>query len=247
MKEYEYEKLFKLQETYWWFRGKHYLVSRIMEDLFGLPGTRSLRILDVGCGTGYITRWMSRYGDVTGVDMADIALEFCARNGLTSLKKGSVSQIPFPDNQFDVVCALDILYHRAVVDDEAAIRELTRVLKPGGHLIITTSAMKCLFGNNDIVQHGARRHERQELLDKCREAGLLHVRSSYYTVAFFPLVYLVRKLQDLRKTEPESDIDEAINPILNAICFWWFKLEIDMLRMFTYPFGVHLFGIFRKP
>lgn len=241
----EYRKLFRLQESYWWFKGKAYLISKIMERIY--PGDQSLKILDVGCGTGYITRVLDSYGEVTGVDMADVALEFCAMNGVVSVKKGSISELPFSDSQFDLVCALDILYHRAVENDEAAIKELYRVLKPGGRTIITTSAMKCLFGKNDIVQHGARRHERKELLDKCSRAGFVHERSSYYTVAFFLPVYIIRRLQDWKNISPKSDIEENINPLVNAICFWWFKREIDMLRYLTWPFGVHLFGIFRKP
>lgn len=245
MIQHEYEKLFNLQESYWWFRGKAYLIRKIMNDTYS--GNESLQILDVGCGTGYITKLLGHYGKVTGIDMADIALEFCSRNGLTSVKKGSITAIPFPDNQFDLICALDVLYHKAVENDEDAIREVYRVLKPGGRVIITTSAMKCLFGKNDIVQHGARRHTRKELLDKCARSGFIHERSSYYTMAFFPLVYIVRKIQDLKNIEPKSDIDENINPFINAICFWVFKREIDMLQFFTLPFGVHLFGIFRKP
>lgn len=241
----EYKKLYQLQESYWWFRGKEYLISKLMDAHYHRGG--KLRILDVGCGTGYLTKTLSSYGDATGLDMADIALEFCKMNGIAHVSKGSISSIPYPDKEFDLVCALDVLYHQAVENDEDAIRELYRVLKPGGRVIITTSAMKCLFGKNDIVQHGARRHSRQELLEKCTRVGLVHEQSSYYTVAFFPLVYIVRKLQDLRNIGPKSDIDEGINPLVNAICFWWFRIEIDMLRFITYPFGVHLFGTYRRP
>lgn len=241
----EYEKLFKLQKSYWWFKGKEYLIRKIMDSTYSRGG--AIHILDVGCGTGYLTRMLAQYGEVTGLDMADIALEFCKMNGVNSVNKGSITDIPYPDQQFDLVCALDILYHQAVVSDEVAIREMSRVLKPGGRVIITTSAMKCLFGKNDIVQHGARRHTREELVDKCARAGFTHERSSYYTVSFFPVVYIVRKLQNIMNIEPKSDIDEDVNPFVNAVCFWWFKREIDMLKHFTYPFGVHLFGIFRKP
>jgi SAM-dependent methyltransferase len=158
-----------------------------------------------------------------------------------------MTELPWPDKRFDLVCALDILYHRGVENDEDAIREAYRVLKPGGRLIVTTSAMKCLFGKNDIVQHGARRHTREELIRKCSNAGFIHERSSYYTVTFFPLVYIIRKIQDMSGVEPVSDIDESINPLVNSMCLWWFKREVDMLRFVTYPFGVHLFGTFLKP
>ena len=240
----EYKKLFDLQESYWWFKGKAYLIRKILECNYN--SGKSLRILDVGCGTGFITRMLAEYGEVTGLDMADIALEFCEKNGINNVIKGSITNIPYQDNQFDLVCALDVLYHLAVENDEDAIREVHRVLKPGGRVIITTSAMKCHVGKNDIVQHGARRHSRNELLEKCERVGLVHERSSYYTVAFFPLVYIIRKLQELRNIEPKSDIDGEINPIINSISYWWMKREIDLLRHIIFPFGVHLFGTFRK-
>ena len=241
----EYEKLYKLQKSYWWFKGKKYLIKKIMDSYYSKG--KDLSILDVGCGPGYLTRQYTEYGEVTGLEMADIAIEFCAKNGVLNVKKGSISGMPFDDNQFDLVSALDILYHREVKNDEDAIKELYRVLKPGGRAIITTSAMKCLFGKNDIVQHGIRRHSRGEILEKCRKAGFIKERCSYYTVIFFPIVYIIRKIQNISKIDPKSDIDENINPIINAVCFWWFKREIDLLRYINYPFGVHLFGVFYKP
>lgn len=93
-------------------------------------------LLDVGCGGGFLSEEFARLGfSVTGVDPSEKTLQSAAAHaqqvGLQiQYQKGTGEKIPCPDNHFDVVTCCDVLEH--VSDLGTVIREITRVLKPGG-------------------------------------------------------------------------------------------------------------------
>jgi ubiquinone/menaquinone biosynthesis C-methylase UbiE len=98
-----------------------------------------VRLLDIGCGPGTITAGLARAvapGEVTGLDRAgaqlDLARENAAREGLANVRfvPGSVYTLPFADQEFDVVFAHALFEH--LKDQIAALREIHRVLRPGG-------------------------------------------------------------------------------------------------------------------
>ncbi len=107
---------------------------------FLLPHLRpGMRLLDVGCGPGSITRGLAERlapGQVVGVDLSKEALDDARRDaaarGLTNLhyQEGSVYQLPFPDASFDAVYAHQVLQH--LRERESAVREMLRVVRPGG-------------------------------------------------------------------------------------------------------------------
>jgi ubiquinone/menaquinone biosynthesis C-methylase UbiE len=107
---------------------------------FLLPSLRpGMRLLDVGCGPGSITRGLAERvapGEVIGLDLSKDTLEDARRDaaarGLTNLKfqEGSVYALPFPDNALDVVYAHQVFQH--LREREVALREMLRVLRPGG-------------------------------------------------------------------------------------------------------------------
>lgn len=98
------------------------------------------RVLDVGCGNGYI---LSRYAlagaHVSGVDITPTGVRLSrsrfAQMGLEGdIREANAEQLPFQDESFDCVCSMGVLHHTP--DMSSAIREIHRVLKPGGRLII---------------------------------------------------------------------------------------------------------------
>jgi 2-polyprenyl-6-hydroxyphenyl methylase / 3-demethylubiquinone-9 3-methyltransferase len=97
-------------------------------------GERRCRILDVGCGAGFLANHLGALGhDVTGLDASDDALAVAARHDpghTVRYQKGDALELPFEDASFDVVCAMDLLEH--VEDPEQAIAEAARVLRPSG-------------------------------------------------------------------------------------------------------------------
>lgn len=107
---------------------------------FLLPALQpGMRLLDVGCGPGSITRGLAERlapGQVIGLDLARETLaaarDDAAARGLGNLgyEEGSVYQIPFADASFDAVYAHQVFQHLA--EPGAALREMLRVLRPGG-------------------------------------------------------------------------------------------------------------------
>jgi 2-polyprenyl-6-hydroxyphenyl methylase/3-demethylubiquinone-9 3-methyltransferase len=97
-------------------------------------GERRCRILDVGCGAGFLSNHLGWLGhEVTGLDVSADALAVAARHDLrhtVRYQEGDALKLPFEDASFDVVCAMDFLEH--LESPEHAIAEAARVLRPSG-------------------------------------------------------------------------------------------------------------------
>lgn len=97
-------------------------------------------ILDVGCGAGFLTNELALAGHkVTGVDLSETSLSVAAMHDKTktvTYKVADAYELPFSDASFDVLCAMDFLEH--VEDPARAIKEFSRVLKPGGKFFYHT-------------------------------------------------------------------------------------------------------------
>jgi ubiquinone/menaquinone biosynthesis C-methylase UbiE len=112
-------------------------------DILKVVGAKpSQRILDAGCGYAYHTVRLARSGaSITAVDFSSAALEAANRTleraGLVDrveLKQADLTSLPFADSSFDFVVSWGVLMH--IPKLEAALRELARVLKPGGILVL---------------------------------------------------------------------------------------------------------------
>jgi SAM-dependent methyltransferase len=103
-----------------------------------LPSLDGLRLLDAGCGGGeYVKALLARGADVRGLELAEDKLEAVRRlppeiGG--RIHAGDLEAAPFASSCFDAVLANEMLEH--VPDDRAALREVHRILRPGGHLVV---------------------------------------------------------------------------------------------------------------
>lgn len=93
------------------------------------------RILDVACGTGSILRmlYQRRYRNLFGLEHSATAVDWLSKSGIT-MRQGSLPKIDFEDDRFDVVIASEVLEH--ILFHKAFLREIVRVLKPGGQAMI---------------------------------------------------------------------------------------------------------------
>jgi demethylmenaquinone methyltransferase/2-methoxy-6-polyprenyl-1,4-benzoquinol methylase len=109
-----------------------YSAQAKMRELAGLPVNG--RLLDIGGGTGRVASALLK--DVDEVVMADVSMGMLRQAPHSTLKPvcSHSENLPFPDNFFERVIMVDALHH--VIDQPASAREMLRVLKPGGRIII---------------------------------------------------------------------------------------------------------------
>lgn len=235
----EYRNIFKNEEAHFFYASTHSLVLRLIEKY---APKRRLRILDAGCGTGGLLKKMSRLGDAVGIDFSGEAVKFAKKRGL-KVKKASVLKIPFPKDSFDVVTNIDVIYHSAVTDDVAAIKDIQRVLKSDGVLILRVPANKCLMSAHDRHVHTARRYAKAELAAKLRRAGMTIKFISYVHSLLFPLS-LVRVFLGNLSDKPTASSVGKVNPTINTILTKILKFEAEQLvKGVEIPFGQGLLAV----
>jgi SAM-dependent methyltransferase len=223
-----------IERDHWWFAGRRFLLARIIGEFSLPPGSA---VLDVGTGTGSNLRMLYELGfdRVLGLDQSREAIRFCAEKGLGAVELGDVRALPFPDRQFDLVLATDIIEH--VDDDLLALRELRRVLKPKGHLLLTVPAFELLWGLQDELGHHKRRYRLSDLLERIADASLLPERQFYFNYLLFLPILLLRRLMRVLPL-PVASEGEINAPWLNRILSRLFRFDVRTAPRLRPPFGV---------
>lgn len=238
----------RAEARHFWFRGFRFFVTPLLER--AAAGRTDLRILDCGCGTGNNLELLGRYGQAWGFDLTASGLEFGRRAGRTRLARASVSAVPFPDAAFDLVTSFDVLYSLPDATEQAAVREMYRVARPGGWVLVNVAAMEMLRGDHSVLSHEIRRYSRSSLSRLLTGAGFRVDRISYTNAILFPPMALARAVQRARGLSAEESADQEISvpaaPI-NAALTTALRMESWWLRVGSSPFGSSLLCLARKP
>ncbi|MCX7967070.1 MAG: class I SAM-dependent methyltransferase [Armatimonadetes bacterium] len=245
MTEAELEKMARLEDRYWWFVGRRFIVSSLIRN-FWKPQTNPALILDLGCGTGGSFSLLKNFGTVVGLDNSLVAVKFARKRGMKLLLLGDAQVLPFEENCFDLVAVLDVLEH--LDDDCQALREIWRVLKPNGAVVFTVPAFMSLWSVHDIALAHKRRYLYREIHDKFIQAGFQLRHLSYAICPLLPIVFVFRKIQNLlmRNKEPATALIELPKP-LNRSLIALLQLEAALIPFLRLPFGVSLVGFAEKP
>jgi SAM-dependent methyltransferase len=246
MQRHTYRIMREVEDSHWWFAGRRRIlesfVAKIASDL-ALPTPLRPRILDVGCGTGANLEMLGAFGDAEGVDVSEDALEFCRARGLTRVERGAAEALPYAEETFDLVTALDVVEH--LDDDLAGLSEMRRVLKPQGRALLFVPAFMWLWGVQDDVSHHRRRYTLPELCARVEAAGLAVERGTYANITFFAPILFGRLLMRATGARPASENNinvRALNGALGRV----FGAEAQWLRRFNFPFGVSAVVVARK-
>lgn len=242
MQPEEFAAMVAADEEHWWYRGRRAVLSAVLDRL-PVPGPWSS--LDAGCGSGRTLDLLTAYGDVAGVEMNPMGVDFARGRGHARVAEGVVEEIPYDDGEFDVVTCLDVLEH--TTDDVVALRELRRVLKPGGRLVVTVPAYMSLWGPHDVVNQHHRRYTRRTMTTAARAAGFEVQRDTYFNSILLPPAAAVRWAKRVlpEPDEHASELD-ATPKALNALLERPMHAEAAVIaggrRL---PAGLSFLGVFR--
>ncbi len=238
-----YEDFARLEDNHWWFTGRRSVVREVLRRR--LPNGRSLRILDVGCGTGGMLAMLREFGDVEGMDASDQALSHARRRvgeGVPLYRGQLPDGIP-AGRTYDVITAFDVIEH--IPDAVGALSAVKRALAQDGTLVCTVPAYQFLWSKHDELNQHQRRYTAALLERHLRAAGFSVFWQSYFNSFLFPPIAAVRLA---RKIVPErdggTDLGEApgpINRLLDAV----FSAERFVLSRARFPFGVSLLALAR--
>lgn len=235
---------YEVEQTHFWFRGFSEFVKPLIVQ--GLADVAHPELLDCGCGTGANMRLLEEYGRVTGFDINATGLRFARQYEQRRLARASVTAIPFASGAFDFVSAFDLL---ACLDDEqeqVALAEIFRVLRPGGALLVNTAALRVLRGQHAVFGGELRRSTRPKLKSVLEQAGFKVTRITYTNLTLLPFMLPVRLSQRMfglsTPEERGSDLFVPARPI-NALLSALVSVEAVALRFMSMPVGSSILAL----
>jgi SAM-dependent methyltransferase len=245
MERHTYAIMYEVEGTHWWFAGRRRILESFVREIIAKLNVegRAPRILDVGCGTGANLEMLAQFGEAEGVDVSEDALAFCRARGLTRVSHGAAERLPYADASFDLVTALDVVEH--LDDDAGGLREMRRVLRPGGRALLFVPAFMWLWGVQDDVSHHRRRYTLPQLTERVREAGFEVERATYANLTFFAPILAGRLLMRATGVRPASENNFNV-PALNGVLGQLFGAERFWLRRLNFPFGVSAVCVARR-
>ena len=239
-----YIEMAAAEEAHWWFQGRRQILASIIAQL-NLPQTA--RILELGSGTGGNFEMLSRFGQLTAIEMNGMARALSVRKswGTVQVHAGFLPDgLPDLPQNFDLICLFDVLEH--VEEDEKTLSTIRRLLAPQGVVVITVPAFAKLWGPHDEQLHHKRRYERAELTAKLRRTGFEITKLSYSNMFLFPAALGLRLFDRFRrifvKTRKASGAGMLPYP-LNRGFAAIFGAERFLLSRMNLPVGLSLLAI----
>lgn len=230
------------ESEHWFFRARRAIFQHVLDAWVPLaPGAR---LLDLGPGSGVNVPVLRGRGRLAVVDVSRVSLDDCGDKGARDLVLADASRPPFRTGSFDLVCALDILEH--LDDDASAVREIRRVLAPGGALLVSVPAFGVLWGRQDVLSEHKRRYRRRGLELLLTENGFEVRRLTYFNAALFPAILAVRLAMRpfLRWTGAGgSDLTVPAPLGLDRLLYRAFAAERGWLVRHDLPVGVSLLAL----
>ncbi len=231
-----------MEQDHFWFLGKRMILRSILDSHLN---KNNLLIADIGCGTGNTIKEMLPHARLAiGLDTHIYGLIRQKQSIKQSIVfvQSDAQSIPLADNCMDAVLLLDVLEH---VDDRAALKELFRIIRPGGVIIASVPAFQWLWSFRDIDAGHLRRYCSRSVRRVFSGSGFHIFDLVYYQFLLFPFVAVSRLIG--RRSKLHRDIEDRSSPWLNRIFGAVNALEIKgTVSGRRYPWGTTLFIVARK-
>lgn len=244
-----YDEQNRLEKYYWWHIGKRKIALEMVEKYRMKEKKRkSIRILDLGCGTGMIMKDLKPFGEIWGVDNSNDAIQYCRdkKAGDFLIRANLEKKLPFEKNIFDVVICLDVLEH--IKNENLVLSEMKRILKGKGIILVTVPAYPKLFSYWDRTVGHYRRYNINHLKDIFKRNNLKIEKMSYYNLfALFPaIIFRSIKSKQSFKTKNYSSDFIALPGLFNKFLLLLSVMERNILGIINLPAGLSILCLARK-
>ena len=175
-------------------------------------------------------------------------LEYAKTYGISNLYQFDILKAPFVE-EFDAICMFDVLEH--IEKDESAIKNADKMLKKGGHIIITVPSHKCLWSNVDDNSGHKRRYTKRMIKDLIEKTDFKLLYISHFFFLVFPFLFL-RALLNKKKYKFESTdilankLGLTINPLVNSILKFVCKIEFVLFKILPFNMGGSMIVVCEK-
>ena len=240
MKDYLYRDLYEEEERHWWHQAKRKIVLDFIKIY--IPN-KKLTLIDIGCGTGKNMETLQQFGQAWGLDSSTKAIKYCKKRGLSNVILGNAEDTKLAGNKFDLVTLLDVLEH---VDDDKLLKEMSRILKKNGYLLITVPALEWMWSQWDVVLHHKRRYTKKSLISILQKNKFEIITISYMYLFLILPALVVRMMKKIHnKKEYGSDFSLS-NPFLNKILSTFAAIERYFIKRGLIPVGLSLIVLAQK-
>jgi len=249
-----YIDYYKAEREHWFFRARNAVIMAHIRDLVG--DRTDLKILNVGVATGHTSELLSQFGSVKSVEFDAECYEF-VKSKLPNLDlvRGSILELDFADQSYDLVCAFDVVEH--IEDDQTGIDEMKRVCNQQGHIVVTVPAFQSLWSHHDVINHHFKRYKKDEVKSLIADDNNLQYLT-YFNFFLFPPVWLFRKLNNLlgfskNKLKDDdtagSDLDYfSGGGLISSLFYRILASETPLIKSrIRLPFGVSVLASWKRP
>jgi SAM-dependent methyltransferase len=243
----EFANIAACERDLWWFRGQRKILESFLEPFVRIR--RSRDVLEAGCGTGYqSSQFSAGYGwRMFPIDLEAGGLSFAQAAGVPRLTQADIANLPFADAVFDAVVSLDVLVHFPRGSESAAVRELTRVLRRGGLLVIRVSALDILRSRHSQFADERQRFTRGRLVRIAEDAGVRPLRCTYANGLLFPVALAKFRIWEPLTRQPPASGVTPVAPWLDRALFSALSVEARLIGAgFNLPVGQSLLFVGEK-
>lgn len=235
MEKSHFETLDKVENVHWWFEAKRVLTTEFIPR-------QATKILDIGSGTGAYVAYLRKLGyEASGIEPSNYGLNLARKRSLPVIY-GTSQNIPANDNEYDCVTCIDVLYHKNVEVDKS-LKEMLRVLKTGGTLVVFDCAYDWMRGPHDLEVHARERFSKAKLVKHVERANGKVLYVSYYYFLLFPMILVSRLLEKLTGHHKPITIPSRA---LNILFTWVMKIERILMKVISCPWGSSIIVVARK-
>jgi SAM-dependent methyltransferase len=237
----EFANIAQSEQRFWWYRGMNLILFGMLDAI--AAERQFQRVLEAGCGTGYLAKLLAeRYRwPMYPVDLGWEGLEFAKSLDVARLTQADIAVLPFAESAFDAVLSMDVIVHFPLGEEVRAMRELARVLTPGGLLAVRVSALDMLRSRHSEFAHERQRFTRRRLMQLAEACGIRVERCTYANSLLMPVALAKFRLwEPLTGAVPASGVT-PVSPLLDRALFSALQGEAAWLGAgMNFPIGQSL-------